>query len=253
MRAGAVVVAGGALNTPQLLRRSGLDNPAVGRHLGLHPVRVVYGLFDEPQDAHMVYPITAHCMDHQHDEDGGFVIEATTIQDPIAFATTLRDEQGPLWGARLVDAVRQFRHWNGVLAMVNDENNAAVVVDESGGERFEADFNQRELDRLDESLDFSKRVLEAAGARQVCWTGLASTHVQGSARMGDDPAVSVVDRNGESHEVKRLFVGDGSLVPRTMSVNPSLTIMALATRLAEHLDADASGYLGVARGSKAAA
>ena len=60
---------------------------------------------------------------------------------------------------------------------------------------------------------------------------------------GTDPERSVVDRNGESHEVRRLFVGDGSLVPRTLSVNPSLTIMALATRLAEHLDADPSGYL----------
>ena len=68
-----------------------------------------------------------------------------------------------------------------------------------------------------------------------------STHVQGSCRMGDDPARSVVDRNGESHDVKRLFVGDASLVPRTLSVNPSLTIMALATRLAEHLDADPNG------------
>ena len=98
VRAGAVVVAAGALNTPQLLLRSGIRSSAVGRHLGLHPVRLVYGLFDEPQDAHMVYPITAHCMKHQHDEDGGFVIEATTIQDPISFATTLRGESGPLWG-----------------------------------------------------------------------------------------------------------------------------------------------------------
>jgi choline dehydrogenase-like flavoprotein len=54
--------------------------------------------------------------------------------------------------------------------------------------------------------------------------------------MGDDPARSAVDRNGESHDVKGLFVGDASLIPRTLSVNPSLTIMALATRLADHLD-----------------
>ena len=88
--------------------------------------------------------------------------------------------------------------------------------------------------RIDAALDFSRRVLEAAGAREVLWTGLASTHVQGSARMGDDPARSAVDRNGESHEVKRLFVGDGSLVPRTLSVNPSPhDPMALATRLAD--------------------
>jgi choline dehydrogenase-like flavoprotein len=237
------VVAGGALNTPQLLIRSGLVNPAIGLHLGLHPVRLVYGLFDESQDAHMVYPISAHCMDFQHDEDGGFVLEATTIQDPISFATTLCDESGPLWGERLVEAVRGFRRWAGILAMVNDENNASVVVDDAGGERFDIAFNDAERERLDSSFEFCRKVLEASGARQVCWTGLASTHVQGSARMGDDPARSAVDRNGESHEVKRLFVGDGSLVPRTMSVNPSLTIMALATRLADHLDADPAGYL----------
>ena len=240
--AGAVVVAGGALNTPQILRRSGLDG-AVGRNLGLHPVRLVYGLFDEPQDNHMAYPITTHCMDHQHDEDGGFVIEATTIQDPIAFATTLCDENGPLWGQPLVDAAKRYRNWVGVLAMVNDENNAAVSADDGGAEEFTFDFNERERRRLDDSLAFSRDVLLAAGATQVLWSGLASTHVQGSARMGDDPATSVVDRNAESHEVRRLFVGDGSLVPRTLSVNPSLTIMALALRLADHLHADPQGYL----------
>ena len=62
--------------------------------------------------------------------------------------------------------------------------------------------------------------------------------------MGSDPERSVVDANGESWDVKRLYVGDGSLVPRTLSVNPSLTIMALADRLAEHLDLDSKGYLG---------
>jgi choline dehydrogenase-like flavoprotein len=247
VRAGAVVVAAGALNTPQLLMRSGVSNPSIGRHLGVHPVRLVYGLFDEPQDAHMVYPITAHCMKFQHDEDGGFVIEATTIQDPISFATTLSDESGPLWGRRLVEALRRFRHWIGFLAMANDENNSAVVVGEDGGERFDVDFSPVELERMAAGLRFSRAVLEAAGATQVCWSGLASTHVQGSCRMGDDPTRSAVDRNGESHEVKRLFVGDASLIPRTLSVNPSLTIMALATRLAEHLDADANGYLEAKR------
>jgi Zn-dependent alcohol dehydrogenases len=153
-------------------------------------------LFDEPQDAHMVYPITAHSMAHQHDEDGGFVIEATTIQDPIGFATTLRDENGPLWGQPLVDAVRKFRHWTGVLAMVNDENNGTVAVDENGAEQFGVDFQPSEQSRLDASLDFSREVLLAAGATRICWTGIASTHVQGSARMGDDPSRSVVDRNG---------------------------------------------------------
>ncbi|HLG10067.1 MAG TPA: GMC family oxidoreductase [Gaiellaceae bacterium] len=253
VRAKVVVVAAGSLNTPQLLIRSGLNRPSIGRHLGLHPVRLVYGLFDEPQDAHMVYPITAHCMDHQHNEDGGFVIEATTIQDPISFATTSRDDEGPLWGPRLVEAARKYRYWAGVLAMANDDNNSAVVADDDGRERFEVDFQPHECERIDNALSFSRDVLEAAGAMQILWSGLASTHVQGSCRMGDDPERSVVDRNGESHDVKRLYVGDGSLVPQTLSVNPSLTIMALATRLAEHLEADASGYLSSDAGLSAVA
>jgi choline dehydrogenase-like flavoprotein len=245
--AGAVVVAGGTLNTPQILMRSGLPESAssrhVGRNLGFHPARLVYGLFDEPQDAHMVYPITAHAMRHQHDEDGGFVVEATTIQDPIGFATTLEDENGPLWGDALVEALKQFRHWNGVLAMVNDDNNGSVSVDEGGAESFAASFNEAEQRRIDGALEFSRNVLVEAGATSVRWTGLLTTHVQGTCRMGSDPERSAVDADAQSWDVKRLYVGDGSLVPRTLSVNPSLTIMALADRLAEHLHADPHGYL----------
>lgn len=250
-RAGAVVVAAGTLNTPLLLLRSAIrratggsaSSGLIGQHLGFHPTRLVYGLFDEPQDCHMVYPITAHSMDHQHDEEGGYVVEATTIIDPIGFATTLCDEHGPLWGASLVEAMRQYRHWNGLLAMSNDDNNGVVAIDEDGSERFEADFGPEELQRIGGAFDFSRGVLEAAGARRILWSGLQTTHMQGTCRMGDDPARSVVNRDGESHDVRRLFVGDGSLVPRTLSVNPSLTIMALATRLADHLHADPNGYM----------
>ena len=67
--------------------------------------------------------------------------------------------------------------------------------------------------------------------------------MQGTCRMGSDPQRSVVDADAQMWGVKRLYVGDGSLVPRTLSVNPSLTIMALADRLAEHLHADPHGYL----------
>jgi choline dehydrogenase-like flavoprotein len=70
--------------------------------------------------------------------------------------------------------------------------------------------------------------------------------------MGSDAARSVVDAHGEVHTVRRLFVGDGSVIPRTLSANPSLTIMALATRLADHLHADAGGYLASAQAAAAA-
>ncbi len=61
--------------------------------------------------------------------------------------------------------------------------------------------------------------------------------------MGSDPERSVVDEDARSWDIERLYIGDASLVPRTLSVNPSLTIMALADRLAEHLHADPHGYL----------
>ncbi len=215
----------------------------MGRNLGFHPVRLVFGLFDEPQDAHMVYPITAHAMEHQHDEDGGFVIEATTMIDPIGFATAVEDENGPLWGDDLVDTMRSYRRWIGVLAMVNDDNNGSVTVGEDGTESFAAALTEVELGRAEAALDFARDVLRAAGASRVTWTGLISTHVQGTCRMGSDPERSVVDADGQSWDVERLYVGDGSLVPRTLSVNPSLTIMALADRLADHLHADPHGYL----------
>jgi choline dehydrogenase-like flavoprotein len=96
---------------------------------------------------------------------------------------------------------------------------------------------------MDGALDFTRKVLLEAGASSVRWTGLITTHVQGTCRMGSDPERSVVDADAQSWDVKRLYVGDGSLVPRTLSVNPSLTIMALADRLADHLHADPHGYL----------
>ena len=249
--ADVVVVAAGALATPGLLIRSGVHEAGsgspsgqlIGRNLGFHPARLVKGLFDEPQDAHMVYPITSHCMDFQRDEDGGFVIEAATIQDPIGFATGLCDENDrPLWGDELVEAVHRYRYYTGLLTLVNDENNGTAWVDESGADRYSFDFNERERERIDRSLQFARQVLEASGAKRVYQTNVLSTHVQGSCRMGSDPQRSVVDAHAECHDVRRLFVGDGSVVPRTLSVNPSLTIMALASRLAEYLDAGEHGY-----------
>jgi choline dehydrogenase-like flavoprotein len=250
--ADVVVVAAGALATPGLLIRSGVREAAghtssselIGRNLGFHAARLVEGRFDEIQDAHMVYPISAHCMKFQRDEDGGFLVEAATVQDPIGFAAGLCDEHGvPIWGRELVENLRKYRYFTGLLTMVNDENTGTAWVDERGQDRFSFDFNEREQARIDASLQFAKDVLNAAGAKRVFQTGVLSTHAQGSCRMGSDPERSVVNGHGESHDVRRLFVGDGSVLPRTLSVNPSLTIMALASRLAEYLDGGEHGYL----------
>jgi choline dehydrogenase-like flavoprotein len=60
--------------------------------------------------------------------------------------------------------------------------------------------------------------------------------------MGSDPERSVVDAHAEYHDVRSLFLGDSSVVPTTLTVNPSLTIMSLASRLASYLAAGEHGY-----------
>ena len=251
IEAGAVVVAAGALNTPQILIRSGLPEAAgnspssdlIGRNLGLHPAAFVFGLFDEVQDAHRVYPITSHCMDFMRDEDGGFVLEASTIQDPIGFATSIADEDGPMWGERLVEAVRQYRHWNGILVLANDENNGRVVVGEDGAGELRGPLRPGRARADGEGPRVRPRVMEAAGAKRVAWTGPPAPTCRGPAGWARTRRARSWTRNCESHDAKRLFVGDASLFPKTLSVNPSLTIMALADRLAQHLDEDPNRYL----------
>ena len=63
-------------------------------------------------------------------------------------------------------------------------------------------------------------------------------HPQGTARMGEDPRAAVTDSFGRVHGTPRLWVGDASLFPSSCKVNPQITIMAFATRLAEHLAAE---------------
>jgi choline dehydrogenase-like flavoprotein len=60
-------------------------------------------------------------------------------------------------------------------------------------------------------------------------------HPQGTCRMGEDARAAVTNSVGEYHGVHHLYVGDASLFPSSSKVNPQMTIMALATRIAEHL------------------
>jgi choline dehydrogenase-like flavoprotein len=125
---------------------------------------------------------------------------------------------------------------------VSDGNHGVAWVDEDGGDRDSYAWDAVEQERDRAATRFASEVLRAAGARRVLPSSQSSTHVQGGCRMGSDPGRSVLDAHGESHDVRRLFVGDGSVVPCTLSVNPSLTIMALADRLAQHLAGGAHGY-----------
>jgi choline dehydrogenase-like flavoprotein len=77
-------------------------------------------------------------------------------------------------------------------------------------------------------------VLHAAGAEEVVQESRYA-HLVGACRMGNDPATSVVDKFGRTHEITNLFVCDGSVLPTQGSANPGLTIQALAARTADYL------------------
>ena len=61
------------------------------------------------------------------------------------------------------------------------------------------------------------------------------SHQCGTARMGADPAASVVDANLRAHDIENLYVVDASVLPTSAAVNPSLTVAALALRAADHI------------------
>jgi choline dehydrogenase-like flavoprotein len=69
--------------------------------------------------------------------------------------------------------------------------------------------------------------------QQIPLAGVA--HQNGTIRFGDDPTMSVLDRNCKAHDVDNLYVVDGSFFPSSSAVNPALTIMANALRVGRHL------------------
>jgi choline dehydrogenase-like flavoprotein len=104
------------------------------------------------------------------------------------------------------------------------------------------DYSQCENDR--KNIAYGKQTLhdifEASGAQDVLVTDRYA-HLVGGCRMGTDPETSVVDSDQRSWAVPNLFIADGSVMPTQGSANPALTIMALASRLAERL---ATGRIG---------
>ena len=99
---------------------------------------------------------------------------------------------------------------------------------------------------LDHAVARATEVLEAAGAKKVLSAKLrrnAGWHLLGTARMGDDPADSVVDRWGRAHDVSNLFVIDGSIFTTGACINPTTTIESLALRTADYLKGEGSSVL----------
>jgi choline dehydrogenase-like flavoprotein len=260
VRAPRVVVACGALESPALLLRSGIGGPAAGDHLRLHPSIAVLGTYGEDQRAWWGAPQAGLCNEFANVRDGyGFLIEGAQYAPAIA-ASALA------WtgGREHKEALSRFRYGATMISLTRDRGHGRVTVDAHGEAVPEyAIVDELDLENVRMSMDRLARLHEAAGAHEI--TGLAaglprwrrgddlerfiarlqriplragghrmfSAHQMGTCRMGRDAQTSVADPWGELHDVRGVWIGDGSAFPTPSGTNPMISIMALAHRTAE--------------------
>jgi choline dehydrogenase-like flavoprotein len=267
VRATSVVVAAGALRTPAILERSGVEHPALGRHLRIHPVPVVAGWFDERIEmwrgtlqAVRSLEFSASTPDRR-----GYVIESAPGH-PGLLALALPWEGRAAHAALMADTA----HLAPLIAITRDGGEGRVRLTRSGHVRLDYRLDELGVATMRHALVSMARLAEAAGAESMVATGtpgawwhasrggsferylealgatdfrpnrasVFSAHQLGTARMGADPVTHPCDpwgrvRMDQSGEVTRgLYVGDGSLCPTGLGVNPMITIMAMARHVA---------------------
>jgi choline dehydrogenase-like flavoprotein len=258
--ADVVVLAANAVGTARLLLLSaqsghpdGLANSSglVGRRLMMHPFGVVTGTFPERYETwrgHVGVRITSLEF-YETDERRGFVrgskwSMAPSTGGPLNAAMPSR-AGGVVWGPEHHLLVRErFGHmlsWGVFGEDLPDADNRVeldgVLTDASGitapKVTYTVSDNSRRL--LDFSCARAAESLTEAGATHVDVTPMlrqSGWHIMGTARMGTDPASSVVDEWGRTHDVENLYVVDGSVFVTSGGVNPTSTICALASRFA---------------------
>ena len=255
IRAKVVVLAMGTLGTPALLLRQGLANRSgqVGRNLSIHPATASLGVFDEDLRPFDTVP-QGYSIDEFHDE--GLLFEGSSLPLQITAAHT------PGHGPSYVALVEQARRTAVFGFLVKDTSRGRLTVGPKGHVALRYWLNDRDLGKLRQGLGILARVYFAAGARRVVqpvagWEHLGSLadvarfegatfaarhvdlsayHPLGTCQMGADPRRSVVGPTHETHDVRSLFLCDGSALPGSPGVNPQLTIMALSLRAADFVE-----------------
>jgi long-chain-alcohol oxidase len=256
VRSRAVVAACGALHTPALLRRSGLGNANIGRHLKLHPVAVVFGVYDEeirPWEGTM----QALYSDQHGDLDGGYGVKYETGPTQPHLALGFVPWRGGRAHRELMEAL-PFTVPMGVL--LRDRDGGEVRVGRDGQPVVRYHLSDYDLAHMRTGIDGAAQIHEAAGATRIysChgkWVAyepgrdgdrprfmadadaagygagqcpLGSFHIMGSAGMGGSPAGSACDPTGQTWDVRDLVVCDGSAFPTASGVNPMVSIEAIA-------------------------
>jgi choline dehydrogenase-like flavoprotein len=259
----AVVLCANGIGTPRLLLMSandqqpnGLANSSdlVGRNLMLHPNCTALGVYDEDLESWRgPFGQLIHSMQfYETDKSRGFVrgakLHALPTPGPLNAIEAHRERDfDELWGPAIHEVARSAR--NGILWAANtedlpEETNRVTLSDKlfdsDGLPAPKVDYrisdNTRKL--LKFIVDRMVEAHEAAGAKytitQELWIDQPG-HLLGTARMGNDPATSVVDSYGKTHDVDNLYIADGSIFVTSGSANPTCTISALALRVGRNV------------------
>lgn len=257
------VLACGAVESARLLLLSksarypnGLANGSdlIGRNVTFHEYSAAVGTFDDPVYAWAGggYVSASSFQFYEHDDNRGFVggghIAAAGVGIPLPINWGLPGR--PTWGTEAKQVDRDFfNHSMAVAMVVHDmpQHDNRVDLDDEVTDawglpvaRITLKPHENDLAQGRFLIDRNAEILEAAGARDIDRvyidriTGNCS-HQHGTTRMGDDPETSVLDRWCRAHEVDNLFVVDGGPFPTATGANPTLSIMANAWRVAEHV------------------
>jgi choline dehydrogenase-like flavoprotein len=264
-KAKAVVLAANGAETPRLLLSSasdrhpdGLANSSgyVGRNLMLNQHAVTNGVFEHPLNDFKGVQVTRIIHDfYESDPKRGFYggggIDARPLfsATPIFYALIGGPPDVPRWGRDFKEALahnftRQMSVLGSTTSLPMDRNN--ITLDPTHKDRWGRPSMRMTYRDHDDDLaiagffrDRCEELMDAAGA-QKSWSwsvgpSSGGAHLLGTCRMGDDAATSVVDRNHRSHDVPNLFICDGSSLVTSGRGQPTMTIMALAFRAAEHI------------------
>jgi choline dehydrogenase-like flavoprotein len=252
VRCDHAIVACGAIHTPLFLRRQGLGGASgeLGRNLAIHPATAVRAIFDEDVELWRGVP-QSYYIDEFADE--GLMFEgAAGPPDYMAMAL-------PGIGARHRELMEKIGRVSQFGAMVSDTSRGRVR-EVLGRTQVRYDLNAQDTATFRRGIELLTDLYWAAGARAVLVPvagvpplqdgdseplrrvrvrprdlELMAFHPLGTARAGADPDRAVLDGDLAVHGVHGIHVADASAVPSSLGVNPQITIMALATRLAFHL------------------
>lgn len=255
-RARAFVLSANGAETPRLLLMSGLANSSgkVGKYLMFNTNPVGYGLFEHPLNEYKSVQVTRIIHDF-YDADpgrgfyGGGGIDGRMFFGPLPFALWGGSPGSPRWGAgykaMLGHEFTRTMMVNGhTTSLPLESNNITLdpdIKDKWGLPAIRLTYKDHPDDLKTASFLLEKgiEVMQAAGAQKT-WQdpvveSTSTAHLLGTCRMGNNPADSVVDKYHRSHEVRNLFICDGSSMVTSGRGQPTMTIQALAFRAGQHI------------------